>query len=70
VPWDSLHEQFPPDDSNSWRLKALFEQAVKELHIVWPEAQVTVVETGLLVNKAKMPLLPDNPTMNRVRRLK
>jgi hypothetical protein len=70
ITWDSLREQFPPDRSNTWRLKALFKQAVKEVLVVWPEAQITVMKTGLLVNKTKVALLPDNPAMNRVRRLK
>jgi len=70
VGWALLAEQFPPDKSNTWRLESLFERAVKELRVIWPEAPVAVTKEGLVFTKATVPLLPDNPSVNRVRKLK
>ena len=69
IPWAGLREQFPQNDSNPRRLKQNVKKAIKQLRILWPEVRIDVLKEGVWVNKAVMPLLPDDPTKKRVRRL-
>lgn len=68
IPWDAVRQQLPQDDSNPWRLKQVLRRAVRELHLIWPEAQVDICEQGVWVNRSFQVLLPDDPLMNRRRR--
>ena len=69
IPWAGLREQFPQNDSNLRRLKQNVKKAIKQLRILWPEVRVDVLKEGVWINKAVMPLPPDDPTQNRIRRL-
>ncbi len=69
IPWAGLREQFPQNDSNPRRLKQNVKKAIKQLRILWPEVRIDVLKEGVWINKAVMPLLPDDPTKKRVRRL-
>ena len=69
IPWAGLREQFPQDDTNPRRLKANVKKAIKQLRILWPEVRIDVHKEGVWVAKAPLPLLPDDPSKKRVRRL-
>lgn len=69
IPWNALTEQFPNGDSNPYRLRQHVRKAVKLLKVLWPEAQVREVPTGIWVDKAAAAMLDDDPSRNRVRRL-
>lgn len=68
IPWSALQEQFSTD-SNPRRLKSHARQAIAILHSLWPEAEISEVETGIAVKRVHHVLLPDDPTKGRVRRL-
>src|SRR3978361_2145089 len=40
IPWNSLNEQFPQEDSNPYRLRQHARKAIKLLKVLWPEAQL------------------------------
>jgi hypothetical protein len=69
IPWVGLREQFPQDDSNPRRLKQNVKKAIKQLRILWPEVRIDALKEGVWVNRAVQPLLPDDPSKKRVRRL-
>jgi hypothetical protein len=69
IPWSGLRDQFPQDDSNPYRLKQNVKKAIKQLRILWPEVRIDILKEGIWVAKAAMPLLPDDPSKKRVRRL-
>jgi hypothetical protein len=69
IPWAGLREQFPQDDSNPRRFKQNVKKAIQQLRILWPEIRIDVVKEGVWVDRAVQPLLPDDPTKKRVRRL-
>ena len=69
IPWAGLREQFPQDDSNPRRLKQNVKKAVKQLRLLWPEVRIDVLPEGVWVNRAVQPLLPDDASKRRVRRL-
>lgn len=68
IPWDSLREMFPDDDSNDRRLRQNAEQAIKELRILWPTVRIDTVPEGVWVNRAAQGMLPDDVDRNRIRR--
>ena len=69
IPWASLKEQFPQDDSNPRRLKQNGKKSVKQLRLLWPEVRIDVVPEGVWVNRAIQPLLPEDASKRRVRRI-
>jgi hypothetical protein len=69
IPWAGLREQFPQDDSNPRRFKVQVKKAIAQLRILWPEIRIDVVKEGVWVDRAVLPLLPDDPTKKRIRRL-
>lgn len=69
IPWTGLREQFPQDDSNPRRLKQNVKKAIQHLRVLWPEVRIDVLKEGVWVNKAVQPLLPDDISKKRVRRL-
>lgn len=68
IPWAALTEQFAAD-SNPGRLRSHARQALSILHTLWPEAKVREVEKGIWIDHAQEPLLENDPSRNRVRRL-
>ena len=69
IPWKSLNDQFPQEDSNPYRLRQHARKAIKLLKVLWPEAQLREVPNGIWVDRAKAGLLDDDPTRNRQRLL-
>ncbi len=69
IPWDSLRQQFPQDDTNRRRFKQNIAKAIRHLRLLWPEARIDVLKEGVWVNRSTSQLLPEDPTKKRVRRL-
>jgi len=69
IPWHGLREQFPQDDSNPRRLKQSVKKAIQQLRVLWPEVRIDVLKEGVWINRAAQPLLPDDPSRKRVRRI-
>jgi hypothetical protein len=69
IPWGGLREQFPQDDTNPRRFKQSVKKAITQLRILWPEIRIDVVKEGVWVDRSIQPLLPDDPSKKRVRRL-
>lgn len=69
IPWNALQEQFPTDDSNPNRLKQHTRTAIKTLKALWPGVKVEALQQGILVDRATAPMLDDDATKNRQRRL-
>ena len=69
VPWAGLREQCPRDDSNPRRFKVSVKKAIVQLRILWPEIRIDVVKEDVWVDRAVLPLLPDDISKKRVRRL-
>ncbi len=69
IPWDSVRQQFPQDVGNKWRVKQVFEAAIKEMKIIWPEAQARISRDGVIVDQATQTFLPEDPQMKRVLRV-
>ncbi len=68
IPWKALEEQFP-QDSNPHRNRVYARQAMKTLKAVWPSVRIEEVPQGILVDRAGAPLLEDDLSKGRVRRL-
>lgn len=68
VPWAFLAQQFGPS-SNPRRQISYAKEALKFLCHLWRECPAEAIETGILVRPVKNGLLPDDPTMKRVRLL-
>jgi hypothetical protein len=49
IPWDQLRQQLWQDDSNIWRMKARFKQAIAVLRVIWPECVAEARKEGLMV---------------------
>ena len=45
IPWGMLREQLWQDDSNPWRIRSRFTEAIKILKVAWPELNA-MAETG------------------------
>lgn len=69
IPWPALIEQFGSEDSNPRRLKMHAREALRTLNTLWPESKLIEDTEGIRVQKTKVPLLPDDTTKKRVRRL-
>lgn len=69
IPWSALQEQFPTDDSNHNRLKQHTRTAIKTLKTLWPGVRLEHLQQGVLVDRALAPMLDDDSTKNRQRRL-
>ena len=69
VPWPALIEQFGSEDSNPRRLKMHAREAIRTLNTLWPEAKTAEDVEGIRVQKVSVPLLPDDTTKKRIRRL-
>ena len=69
IPWKALEEQFPNDDTNDRRIRQNMKKAIRVLKALWPDAQVREAPSGIWVDRAKGPMLDDDPTKKRQRRL-
>lgn len=69
IPWEALREQFG-SDSNPRRTRAYARQAMKYLQAIWPEARIGEDSQGIRVAYTPTPLLLNDSSANRVRRLK
>ena len=69
IPWEALELQFP-QDKNPRRLRATAKQAVKYIRTIWPEVRLWDSPAGLKVDYCPEPLMPDDPSKGRVRRLR
>lgn len=68
IPWKALEEQFP-QDTNPHRNRVYARQAIRTLKAVWPSVRIEEVPHGILVDRAGAPLLEDDASKGRVRRL-
>lgn len=57
-------------DTNPRRFRANAREAIKALLAFWPEAPIVEVDGGVRVSRITTPLMPDDLTKNRVRRLR
>lgn len=69
IPWPAFLDQFGSEDSNPRRLKMHAREAVRTLNTLWPEARLNEDADGIRVQKIAAPLLPDDTTKKRIRRL-
>lgn len=49
IKWDGLRRQFWQSDSNIWRIKSRFDEAIKLLRVAWPELEATATMDGLRI---------------------
>ena len=68
IPWSALVDQFP-HDSNRRRMREHAREAIRMLRHLWPGCRVEAIDTGIWVDRATQPLLLDDPSKGRVRRL-
>ena len=47
IPWDALRQQLWNEDSNPWRIKGRFEEAIQALQIAWPQLNARATTRGL-----------------------
>jgi len=69
IPWAALADQFP-QDSNRRRMREHAREAIRMLRHLWPGCRVEAIDIGIWVDRATQPLLLDDPSKGRVRRLK
>ncbi|SNT42011.1 RepA protein [Granulicella rosea] len=68
IPWASLADQFP-QDSNRRRMREHAREAIRLLRHLWPGCRIEAIEPGIWVDRATQPLLLDDPSKGRIRRL-
>jgi hypothetical protein len=68
IPWAALADQFP-QDSNRRRVREHAREAIRVLHTLWKGCRIEAIDTGILVDRATQPLLLDDPSKGRIRRL-
>ena len=68
IVWDVLREQFWYDESNPWKVKGVMQQISGLLRTLWPEANMTITEDGVVFDKASAAFLSDDPERGRLRR--
>lgn len=69
IPWSAFIEQFGAEDSNPRRMKVHAREALRMLGVLWPEARLAEDIDGIRVQKIAAPLLPDDASRKRIRRL-
>ena len=69
IPWVALQEQFPTDDTNPHRIRQHARRAVTTLRALWPGIRLEYLDTGILIDRAAAPMLDDDVSKNRFRRL-
>jgi hypothetical protein len=68
IPWAALADQFP-QDSNRRRMREHAREAIRMLRHLWLGCRVEAIDVGILVDKATAPLLLDDASKGRIRRL-
>lgn len=68
IPWSSFQEQFGTD-SNPRRLKQHTRDAIRILQTLWPSVRLREESQGIWVDHASEPMLPDDVSKGRVRKL-
>ncbi len=68
IPWDALSQQFSTD-SNPWRVRSHAREAIKIVGTMWPDVRLGEVDVGIQVDYAPTPMLIDDLSKGRVRRL-
>lgn len=68
IPWNALADQFP-HDSNRRRMRQHAREAIRLLRHLWPGCRLEALDHGIWVDRATQPLLLDDPTKGRIRRL-
>jgi hypothetical protein len=53
VPWSQMREQMCQDDSNPYRMRARFQEAIEALRIAWPALNATAESRGLRIGPPK-----------------
>ena len=69
IPWSALSEQFP-QDTNPRRTRSYARQAITILSTLWPSVRVREVQQGIWVDHTPEPMLQDDATEGRLRKLK
>ncbi len=49
IPWAIMREQLWQDDTNPWRIRSRFAEAIKILRVAWPELNATAESRGLRI---------------------
>jgi hypothetical protein len=49
IPWNVMREQLWQDDSNPWRIRSRFTEAIKILKVAWPELNAVAESRGLRI---------------------
>ena len=68
IPWDHLRQQLWQDDSNVWRIKSRFKEAILALRVIWPEFEAAVLKEGLQVGPPRFGryLIPKGGAVRRL----
>ena len=53
IPWDSLRQQVWHDDTNIWRIRQRFDEAIRCLKTLWPDIVAETGSKGLIVAKPR-----------------
>jgi hypothetical protein len=69
IKWTILREQLWYDESNPRRIATRARHVLALLHTMWPDANVRIEPDGIVFDKAKSYLVPDNESRNRIRRM-
>lgn len=69
IPWSALREQFPTEDTNPHRIRQHTRKAVAALQVLWPGVRLEYLDSGILIDRAAAPMLDDDVSKNRLRRL-
>lgn len=49
IPWEYLRQQLWQEDTNVWRIRTRFAEAITALRVIWPELQAEATKKGLKV---------------------
>ena len=69
IPWTALQEQFPTEDTNPHRIRQHARVAINMLKALWPGVKLEYLDRGILIDRAAAPMLDDDMSKNRQRRL-
>ena len=53
IPWDVMREQLWQDDTNPWRIRSRFKEAIEILKVAWPELNAIAEASGLRIGPPK-----------------
>ena len=68
IPWEYLRQQLWQDDSNVWRIKSRFAEAIVALRVLWPELEAEATKEGLQVGppRQRQYLIPKSGAVRRL----